>query len=92
MSNHPDSQIPSETVLPNCDDLPYFEDSENATAHVQIIASRIQDGAGPGSCQSAHWRDALLHHGSSRRRLHEAVAALCRLCVILLSLGSSVGQ
>jgi len=30
-------------------------------------------------CQSAHWRDALLHHGPSSGRLREAVAALCRL-------------
>ena len=37
----------------------------------------MQGGAGPGKCQSAHWRDALLQHGSSSGRLWEAVAALC---------------
>jgi len=59
-AKHPDPQIPPDSVLNNCDNLPYLEDTENTAAYVQFIASCIQGGAG---CQSVHWRDALIAAG-----------------------------
>ena len=78
-SKHPDSLNFPETAIPSFDDLPSLENSEITAANVQFIAYHIQGGADPGVCQSAHWRDALLQHGSSNGRLREVVAALCRL-------------
>jgi len=73
---HPNLQLPLESVLPCCDDLPFMEDSRITSAHVQLVVSCLQGEAGP---RSAHWRDAVLRHESSSGRLHEAVTALCRL-------------
>ena len=67
-SKHPDSLNFPETAIPSFDDLPSLENSEITAANVQFISSRIQGGAGPGACQSAHWRDSLLQHGSSSGR------------------------
>ena len=49
---HPGLQIPPESVLPCCDNLPYFEDSEITAAHVRMVACRLQGGAGPVGCDS----------------------------------------
>lgn len=66
LAKHPKPGIPSDSVLSSCEDLLYFEDSEITATHVQIVASRIQGGAGRGGCQSTHWREVLLqHHPSS---------------------------
>ena len=78
---HPESQIPPESALPCCDSLPYFEDSEITVAHVQTVACRLQGGAGPGGCDSKHWKDVLLRFGSASRHLRETIAGFCRsLC------------
>ena len=57
---HPEPQIPPESVLPCCDSLSYLEDSEITAAHVQTVAYHLQGGAGPGGCDSRHWKDVLL--------------------------------
>ena len=64
---HPEPQIPPESVLPCCDGLPYLEDSEITAAHVRTVACRLQGGAGPGGCDSRHWKDVLLRFGSATR-------------------------
>lgn len=60
LAKYPEPRIPSDSVFPSCEDLPYFEDSEITATHVRIVASCIQGGAGPGGCQSMHWREVLL--------------------------------
>ena len=78
---HPESQIPPESALPCCDSLPYFEDSEITAAHVRTVACRLQGGAGPGGCDSKHWKDVLLRFGSASGHLRETIAGFCRsLC------------
>ena len=57
---HPEPRIPPESALPCCDDLPYLENSEITAAHVQTVTCRLQGGAGPGGCDSRHWKDVLL--------------------------------
>jgi len=59
-SKHPEPQIPLYSALPQCESFPFMEDVEVTVAQVQFIAGRLQGGAGPGGCQSAHGRDALL--------------------------------
>ena len=78
-SKHPEPQVPPDSALPHSETFPFMEDVEITAAHVQFVAGRLQGGACPGGCQSVHWRDALLRHGSASARLREAVASLCRL-------------
>ena len=39
------------------------------------MACRIQGGAGPRGCDTAHWCDALLCYGAHCERLRDSVAA-----------------
>ena len=55
-----------------------MEDSEITSAHIQSVAHQLQGGAGPGGCDSSHWRDILLCYGASSAHLRDSVAALCR--------------
>jgi len=57
---HPEPQLPPESALPCCDNLPYLEESDIIAAHVWTVACHLQGGAGPGGCDSRHWRDVLL--------------------------------
>jgi len=68
-SKHPEPSIPPCDAIPSCEQLPYLE-------NLEITAAHVQGGAGPRGCNSAHWRDVLLQHGSSSVHLREAVAAL----------------
>ena len=64
--------------LLKCDPLPQLEDVEITGSHILCSARRIQGGAGPGGCDSCHWRDVLLRYGAHSARLRDAVAALSR--------------
>jgi len=73
--------IPNDFAVPSLDNLPCLEDSEITSAHIQSVAHQLQGGAGPGGCDSSHWRDILLRYGASSARLRDSIAALCRcLC------------
>ena len=62
-------------------DLPFLEDSEITGSHILSVAHQLQGGAGPGGCDASHWRDVLLHYGTSSAHLRDSVPALCRrLC------------
>ena len=61
-----------------CDDLPLFEDVEITGFHLLSVAHCIQGGAGPGGCDTGHWRDVLLRFGAHNSKLCDAIAALAR--------------
>ena len=63
---HPNPQFPLESVLPCCDDLPFMEDLRITSAHVQLVVSCLQGGAGP---RSAHWCDGMSHQVDDCMRL-----------------------
>ena len=50
--------------LLKCEPLPHLEDVEITGSQVLCSACRIQGGAGPGGCDSCHWRDILLCYGA----------------------------
>ena len=77
-SKHPEPRLPKDCAIPSFDTLPCLEDSEITGAHIQSVAHQLQGGAGPGGCDSSHWRDILLRYGASSARLRDSVAALCR--------------
>ena len=77
-SKHPNSCVPTKNTLIKCDNLPYLEELEITSNHVEIVARKIQGGAGPGGCDALHWQDVLLRYGAHSERLREAVAALSR--------------
>ena len=55
-----------------------MEDVEINASHVLSVARRIQGGAGPGGCDSAHWQDSLLRYGKPSENLRDSVASLSR--------------
>ena len=61
---YPEPQILPESTLPCCDSLPYFVDADITAAHVQTVTCHLLGGAGPGGCNSRHWKDVLLCFGS----------------------------
>ena len=75
---HPEPRIPKDCAIPSFDTLPCLEDSEITSAHIQSVAYQLQRGAGPGGCDSSHWRDILLCYGASSAHLRDSDAALCR--------------
>ena len=75
---HPESSIPPQSILIECDPLPVFENVEITGNIIQRVASMIQGSAGPGGCDSNHWQDALLRYGAHSTTLRESVACLAR--------------
>ena len=66
---HPSPMLPHSSSLLAPDHLPEFEDLDITGGHIHQVAHRIQSGARPGGCDSAHWQDAVLHYGSGSYRL-----------------------
>ena len=75
---HPALHPPHSSTLLKPTHLPALEDLDITGSHVGVIAHKIQGSAGPGSCDSSHWQDALLRFGRDSERLRDAVAELTR--------------
>lgn len=66
----------STTTLLEPDHLPELEDLDITGSHIHQVALRIQGSAGPGGCDSTHWKDITLQYGSSSQHFWDCIAEL----------------